>query len=367
MRIRRIGLKGLLVLPERIHAREYAINRCKMLALLLVAVGVVALATPVSAVSVSRHIGVNYLSLYQEYDTPDSRLQHDFALFAKNGINTIVISLYWYRVELSEGVYDSEFINNVTRVVKIAGRFGLSVMIDFHTLMGDSDAWSNPPYVGSGMNLVTNPRIAADYVAMVTWAVTQLRCLPNIWSYSVLNEPWYWPLASLPKSNWINLIVQLARAVKAIDSRPVTVKFVGDIFERDWAWNTTLIRSLDFLSIDAYFSVNSSYWNTWSKLRAGLGDIVQHASSLGEKVQITEFGFPTSNDAVQQAVYYRYTDFFKTLANLSGWLSWGWDSSYDPNHPSWSAIGEYSIDEHSTGTPRPAFYVLCSTGLAADG
>ena len=336
-----------------------------MLALLVVAVSVAALAIPVSAVSVPRHIGINYLTLYQKYDTPYSRLQHDFALFAKNGINTIAISLYWYRIELSEGAYDSQFISNVTRVVKIAETFGLSVMIDFHTLIGNSDAWSNPPYVGSGMNLITKPTVAADYVAMVSWAVTQLRGLPNIWAYSVLNEPWYWPLTPLSKSNWINLIVQLTRTVKAIDPKPVTVRFIGDIFERDWTWNATLIRSLDFLSINAYLSVNSSgpnYWNTWSNLRAGLGDIVQHASSLRTKVQITELGFPTPNDALQEAVYNQYSDVFKTLPNLSGWLSWGWDSSYDPNHPSWSAIGEYSIDARSTGIPRPAFYVLYSTG-----
>lgn len=353
-------LKGLLVLSKR----KGATTRRKILALLVVAIIIVALASVISTVSVSRHIGVNYLSLYHEYNTPDSRLQHDFALFTKNGFNTIVLSLYWYRVEPSEGVYDRQFINNVTRVIRIAGMFGLSVMIDFHTLVGDSEAWSNPAFVGSGMNLITQPRIAADYVAMVSWTVTQLRGLPNIWSYSVLNEPWYWPITSVAKSNWIDLIIQLTHDVKAIDPKPVTVRFIGDIFERDWAWNTTLINSIDFLSIDAYLSnsTDTISWNSWSKFKAGLGDIVQQASSLGRKVQMTEFGYSTSDDAVQEAVYSEYIGVFKYLPNVSGWLSWGWDSSYDPSSPTWTAIGEYAIDLPSTGTPRPAFYVLCTIG-----
>jgi len=352
-------------LSKRTSSRKGATPRRKLLALLVVAVIIIAFATAVDTVSVSRHIGVNYLTLYHEYNTPNSKLQHDFALFAESGINTIVISLYWYRVELAEGVYDRQFINNITRVIKIADTFGLSVMIDFHTLIGASDAWSNPVYVGSGMSLITQPQIAAAYVAMVRWTVTQLKGLPNIWAYSVLNEPWYWPIAPHGKSNWIGLIVQLTRTVKEIDSRPVTVRFIGDIFERDWAWNTTLIRSLDFLSINAYISDNSTfaiYWNNWSKLKAGLGHIVRHASSLGRKVQITEFGYATSDDAVQEAMYYEYVGFFMGLPNVSGWLSWGWDSSYDPSSPSWTAIGEYSIDLPSTGTPRPAFYVLCARG-----
>ncbi len=330
------------------------------LLVLVVVVGII-VAAAVSMNTAPKHIGVNYLSLYHEYTTPDDRLQHDFALFEKNGINTIVISLYWYRIELSQGVYDKQFINNVTRVIRIANTYGLSVMIDFHTLIGESDAWSNPNYVGVGMNLMNQTQIAVGYVAMVKWTVTQLKGLPNIWAYSLLNEPWYWPLESWRKSNWINLMVQLSQTVKGVDPKPVTVRFIGALFSRDWAWNSAMINSLDFLSINAYIDDNSNesiYWNNWNKYKTGLFDVAREASALGKPVQITEFGYSTPDDAVQEAIYREYVSVFEQTPNLIGWLSWGWDSSYDPNNPTWSAIHDYSIDVQSTGTPRPAYYVI---------
>ena len=308
------------------------------------------------------HVGVNYFSLYNEYDTPDSRLAHDFTIFQKNGINTIALPLYWYRIELSPGVYDQEFINNVARVVKIASTYGLSVLIEFHTLIGVVDLWSNPAYVGVGMNLVLQPNIATAYVAMVKWTVNQLKGLPNIWAYSVLNEPWYWPLGSSRESAWISLIGQLSQAVKSIDPRPVTVNFVGAIFDEDWTWNSKLLNSLDFISINAYLddnSTGSTYWSTWGEYEAGLNNIARNASAYGKAVQITEYGYATPDDAVQQAVYNEYVSIFKSTPNLIGWLSWGWDSSYDPNNPAWTAIGNYAIDIQSTGTPRPAYSAIC--------
>jgi hypothetical protein len=305
-------------------------------------------------------IGVNYLTLYHRYDTPQTVLDRDFSRFKTDGINTIVVALYWYRIESSQGVYNQQFINNVIRVVNVANKYGLKVMFSFHTLIGQGDAWSNPDYVGDGMNLITNSSIAAAYVAMVKWTVTQLKGLPNVWAYSVVNEPWYWPLDSWRKANWINLIVQLASTVRAIDIKPVTVRFVGALFERDWGWDPTLLSALDFISINAYIDegADNIYWNTFDELRSGLGNLTQKASALVKRVEITEFGYSTSDDALQANRYQSYTDIFKSTPNLIGWLSWGDDSSYDAGNPSWTAIGWYSIVIQSTGTPRPAYTVL---------
>ena len=331
-----------------------------VLVVLTVVIGIM-VATTFTTHPAPKHIGVNYLTLYHEYTTPESRLQHDFALFQREGINTIVVSLFWYRIEDSRGVYDQQFIDNVTRVIRIANTYGLSVLIDFHTLIGESDAWSNPNYVGVGMNLINQSQIAADYIAMVKWTVTQLKGLPNIWAYSVLNEPWYWPLDSWRELNWINLMAQLSQAVKAIDPKPVTVRFIGALFDRDWQWNPKIIQSLDFLSINAFLDDNSNesiYWDNWDKYKAGLADITRNASTLGKTVQVTEFGYSTPDDPVQESIYREYVGIFEQTPNLSGWLSWGWDSSHDPNNPTWSAIHDYSIDVQATGTPRPAYYAL---------
>lgn len=317
-----------------------------------------AMQPPTSATT--RLIGVNYLTLYHRYDTPETVLDRDFSRFKTDGINTIVIVLYWYRIESSQGVYNQQFINNVIRVANVANKYGLKVMFSFHTLIGQGDAWSNPSYVGVGMNLITNSTVATAYVTMVKWAITQLRGLPNVWAYSVVNEPWYWPLDSWRKTNWINLIVQLSGVVKTVDSRPVTARFVGALFERDWSWDSRLMSALDLISINVYVDegANNVYWNTFDEYRSGLSSLVQKAGTLGKQIEITEFGYSTSDSVLQANRYQSYIDIFKSIPDLMGWLSWGSDSSYDPGNPSWTAISSYSILVQSTGTPRAAYTVL---------
>jgi hypothetical protein len=269
--------------------------------------------------------------------------------------------IYWYRVESSQGVYNQQFINNVIRVCNVAAQYGLEVMIDFHTLIQESDAWSNPEYVGVGMNLIANSTTASSYVAMVSWTIRQLRGVPNIWSYAVLNEPWYWPLEQWRKTNWINLSVDLSRAVKAITDRPVTIRFVGALFERDWNWNSTLLGALDFISLNAYVQPEQPweiYWRTFDQYKTGLTNLAQKALSLGKPVAITEFGANTSSDSEQMEWYQKYLAIFRSTPGLMGWFTYGWDSGYDPNNPNFTQIGDYTICDRLTGTPRPAYYVL---------
>lgn len=309
----------------------------------------------------SAHIGVNYLTLYHRYDTPTETLQRDFAKFKSDGVSTIVVAVFWYRLESSRGVYNQQFLNNVIRVCNVAAQYGLEVMIDFHTLIQDSDAWSNPAYVGAGMNLITDATIASSYVAMVTWTVNQLKGVPNIWSYAVLNEPWYWPLDDWRKTNWINLMVEVSGVTRQTTGKLVTVRFVGALFERDWGWDPRIIDALDFISLNAYINDGSSRaidWKTADEYSNGLGNVVRKAAGFGKQVQITEFGSNASDDSAQADRYRTYTDIFKGTRNVIGWLSWGWDSAYDPNNPTWHACGTYSIGVQSTGTPRPAYLVL---------
>lgn len=311
--------------------------------------------------NVPRFLGVNYLSLYYYYDTPDSILNRDFARFRSNGINVIALAVTWYRVETSKGVYDQKFIDNVIHIARVANQYGIKVMIDFHTLISDSDAWSNPQYVGAASKLIFDPGIASAYVSMVKWSVSKFKVLPNIWAYSVLNEPWFWPLDDWRRTNWINLIGNLSSAVKAIDKKPITVRFVAALFERDWQWNPRLLSALDFVSLNAYLSddaTDSIYWNTFDKYQSGLLQITKKAASLGKQAIITEFGYPTPNDTLQADKYKQYVTIFKSASNLVGWLSWGYDTAYDRSNPTWSSCGAYSVVDQSTGTTRPAYNIL---------
>ncbi len=300
----------------------------------------------------AKYVGVNYVSKYNLYDTPADILNRDFAKFQADGINSIVIVVYWSRLESARGIYNQAFVNDVIRVANIANSYGIYVMIDFHTLVGDDSAWSNPDYVGVGMNLITNPDIATAYIATVSWAVIQLKSVPNIWAYSVLNEPWSSP------ADWIKLIVDLSKAVKSVDNRPVTVRFVAPLFERDFRWDSTLLAAVDFISLNAYIShegVDDVYWNTWDEYKTALASTTQKAAALGKQIVITEFGYADPNDMLQADYYRAYTEIFKSTRNLIGWLSWGWDCG---DKLSWQAIGDYAIAALVTGTPRPAYVVL---------
>ena len=300
-----------------------------------------------------KNIGVNYLTLYHFYETPQSILDRDFSRFKSDGINTIVILVFWYRVESSPGVYNQNFINNVIRVANTAGKYGIKVMIDFHTLIGDTDAWSNPQYIGVA-KLAYNETKANAYISMVKWAVTQLKDVPNIQSYSLLNEPWYWPLEDWRKANWINLAVNLSKTVKMIDSRPVTIRFVAPLFERDWGWNATLLNALDFLSMNAY----DYSWNVDGH-EGNITYLSQQASIRGKGIQITEFGESTWDDNLQTSYYKNYTHAFNsTIPKLMGWLNWGWEAEYDPNNLAWDAIGSFAINDRITRNPRPAYNEL---------
>jgi hypothetical protein len=311
--------------------------------------------------------GVNYISIYHLYNTPDTQLRQEFARFQKDGITTIAILVFWLYAESAPGVYNQPFISNVIRICRIAASYGINVMIDFHTLIGDDMKWSTPEYVGVGMNLITNATIASAYVKMVKWAVGQLKVLPNIWAYSVVNEPWYWPLDEWRKTNWINLIVDLSNTVKAIDNRPVTVRFVAPFFERDFGWDSRLLSALDFVSVNAYVWPDAPYdiyWRTFDQYRNNLASLGAKAGQLGKKMMVTEYGVDTRNDTEQVDWYQRYMEAFRSTPNLMGYLNWGWDSGYDSSNPTFATIGDgWSMVNRVTGMPRPAYDVLTKTQL----
>jgi len=305
----------------------------------------------------TRFVGVNFLTLYHLYDTTPDVLQQDFARYKAQGINTIVIVMFWYRLEPVKGAYNQQLIENVIRVANVAYNYEIKVMIDFHTLVGDGGKWSVPDYVGDAMKLSTDNKIAASYVGMVKWAIERLKKVPNIWAYSLLNEPW-----GGDYNGWTNLIVQLSSTAKKIDKRPVTARFVGPLFERSFGWNSKLLKSLDFISINAYVEKTPTlgYWNSFEEYKAGLTNIAKKAADFGKRVAVTEFGYETPDDTLQGNVYRQYVSTFSSIPNLIGWLSWGWDAGYDPKNPTFKAIGSFSIVNQATGAPRPAFYLLSS-------
>jgi len=330
---------------------------------------------------------LNYDSLYHHFDTSDEVLQRDFALFVQNHVSSISLGLYWYRIETAPGVYDDAFLSRVKHICDVAAQHGLEVMIDFHTLWGTDSTWCTPtwivdPVTGThqGLAIVRSESANLSYVNAFKHVVDYLTTagIPNLWSWAILNEPWYWGRTSsehdfvtengkTQKENFIQLMQTLATYVKSKDSRPVTVRFVNahpttttaakNIFVEDWNWDSRIFSALDFIGFNVYLPAPTD------PLYPAIDSITQAnftgCQDLTKSTWITEFGVKDDNDETQRQVYKTNLDYFSTL-ETNGVSAWVWMSEVAPSgwdqNPPFGGMNLAKID----GTARPAFYEMAS-------
>lgn len=325
-------------------------------------------------------LGLNYVSLwhfYSEEYTTDEVLHRDFTRFHNDGIEYISLSLIWYRLEGdTRGDYNDAFLDEIKRVSSIAHQHNIKVMITFHTLWNEE--WNTPayvidPYEGLRRHLaiVRSQEMREAFLDMVTHTVDYLKGTPGIDSWCVLNEPWYWPKSLPPplenvdqRENFITLFQDLSAIVKALDDRPVTIKFVSihhaettmfNIFERDWSWDGRLFEALDFISLNTYASLGMT--DEWKAITT---NNILGCSQRGKKVWFGECGF--ENDDTQVEDYRAYLHFVSTLP-VEVIIAWYWrgDTATKPGAP----VGTgYNLCQDETGAPRPAYYVFVERRLS---
>jgi len=337
--------------------------------------------------SASLYGGLNYDSLYHKYTISDAILQRDFALFRKNKIANITLSLYWYRIEPAPSIYDDVYLDNILRICSIASQYNLNVMISIHTLWGTDSLWCTPPWIvdpvtntNQGLAVVRSVSANQSYVNAFKHVVDYLTGagILNLWAWSILNEPWYWGRTSsehdfitengnTQKENFIQLMQTLSAYVKSKDSRPVTVRFVNahpitattakNIFVDDWGWDNRLFSSCDFIGFNTYIPdpadpIYSVIDNITKINFAG-------CKNLGKNTWVTEFGVNNSDDEIQRQVYKSNMDYFYTV-ETNGVTAWTWMSEVAPvgwdQNPGFGGMNLANMD----GTARPAFYEMAS-------
>ncbi|HID07744.1 MAG TPA: hypothetical protein EYP10_11435, partial [Armatimonadetes bacterium] len=284
------------------------------------------------------------------------------------------------------GFYGDAFLERVKRVIEIAHRCGLRVIVSFHTLWGKRDsAWCTPDYVKDpltgdniGLAIVRSEQLKESFIRAMTHAIERLAGTDGIWAWAILNEPWYFP-HKLPapyqhidqKEMFIDIIQRLAKVVKRVDGRPVTVRFVNmhtwrdargkarfkNIFVEDWNWDNRLFDALDFISFNAYLPSDPSIYPAFVQT---LKQNVQGCVKRGKSVFITEFGFKSDDDAIQARAYERTIAVFQQLP-LQGWLAWLWNSERELGGGAGKPGKGFNLSADVNGTPRRAYFVLAKS------
>ena len=352
--------------------------------------------------------GLNYLSLYHMYSsniTTDAILNRDFSKFRADGITVISLSLYWYRLEGSvEGDYDGVyrngnaksyygnwFLNDVKRVIQVANVHNIKVLVTFHTLWGGDGTWCTPSYVvdpvtglNVGLAIVRSLEMRQAFINMFNHTVSYLARTPGIWAWAILNEPWYWGRTGTEhdfitnngqtqKENFITLIQTLSGIVKAIDGRPVTIRFsnihenrdengtvtsLKNIFTSDWGWDQRIFDALDFIGINAYQyeEPTETLQTTWLNMTT---QNVLGCASRNKQVWITEFGGSGSNDddVTQANDYGKAISTYQNLP-IKGLIAWFWRGDSPNNNPGLPGTGYNLCANATTGEPRPAYSEL---------
>jgi hypothetical protein len=287
--------------------------------------------------------GLDYSSADWSYSESESHLRKDFQLFRDNNITLICPWLHWSKIQpTSASVYDDGFLSRIKSLCEIAYEYGIYVDIDFHSGSGSSTEYGLPRWFrGTFDNVAKDSTQKTRWINMEKHVVTYLRDVVNIRSFHLFNEPWV-PSTSL-RAAYLDLFVDTANAIRALTTKPLTIRFGSSSF-MDHGWSASTIYSfLDFVAINWYPS----------KGVTNLDDCVKVIRSHSRDVQISEYGYrrtaeTTAKDSAQNTSIARQISLFQdrkinvTLICQFGML-----------------VGEgWNIYNVAKGTPRPAFYTV---------
>jgi hypothetical protein len=315
----------------------------KGLTLLLVAlaltVPMMCLASPVNASTTVQRYGVDYSSSGWSYSDSETRLRSDFACFKQNGITLICLWLHWYKVQpRSSSSYDDAFLARVKKLCSIANEYGLLVDIDFHSGCGSYKRYGLPNWFsGTFDKVATTSTAKTQWINMEKHVVQYLSTVPNIRSWQLFNEPWA-DTSSL-QTSYRALFVETAAAVKALTSKPVTIRFGAYSFTaHKWSNWAQLYQICDYLAVN---------WYPKYQTVASLDAFVSAAKSHQKSMMITEYGADSSNDETQRA---------SVASQISMFKARGIDTALICQYGTLVTSNHYSVLNVRTGQPRPAFY-----------
>lgn len=287
--------------------------------------------------------------MYSELYTTNEVLERDFQRFKSDGLGSITLTLYWYRVESDRGNYDTRFLDEIKRVIGIADFYGLKVQVAIMTLWGEDSMWCTPEYVvdpltglNIGLAVARSDEVKQDFINMFSFTVDYLKDTEGIWCFS-LNEPWYYPYDNEVKERFIRLFQEMGEISRKADI-PFTIRFVGyhddgiyesDIFPEQWNWDKRIFDAVDFISFNIY------HW------RDCVGYNIDRCLELEKKVYISEIGNHTDMSNLLKEVVKH------DISGVMGWVWVGDTSTYDE---------KYNMCEGFSGIPNNLYYQLLSIG-----
>jgi hypothetical protein len=300
-------------------------------------------------------IGITYLSThwhYEPYYLSDAEIHRDFSLFQENGLSIVTLVSVWKYIEPLPGVYNDEALNDIIRVCRIAEEYDLEIIIDFHTMMHE-DSFTIPEWVEPRKfeQIFLNQSTRKAWLNYLNHSVSTLSKANNIHSWHMMNEP---ARSLYPETdNWacnatidefVTLWSEMKIVFKTHSSKPVSIRFGGNTFDTHFNRDPRIYTICDYISLNWYEEFCSR-----ELLRDMISDIKKHAP-----VMISEFGYETNNDMLQDEKYRDYVELF-SKTNVQCIIAWYWRADYYLGSPSGPGLG-FNLADNVEGNPRSAFY-----------
>ena len=299
--------------------------------------------------------GLNYASAYWHLDpalTTDEILHRDFRLFQDSKISLICLNVHWSYLEPSMGNYRVSYLDDVIRVCNIANQYGISVVIDFHTLMGNN-SYTIPTWVSSrAFNTVMhNSTVRQAWLNMLSFSAGYLNSVPNIHSWHMMNEPYIGSWAvQCSVDDFIQLWSDMKTAIRQHSILPVTVRLAANSVLRDFENDPRMYELFDYITL--------TWYETYYPIR-DFENLVNMIKGYGKDVTVAEWGYKTNKDPQQYSKFVTYLNLFKGL-EIKWTLAWIWRSdSASVDVP--ETIGKgWNICKNANGDPRQSFYAIAA-------
>lgn len=302
--------------------------------------------------------GLNYASTYWHFDpaiTTDEVLSRDFTLFQSGKITLICLNVHWSYLEPTMGNYRSSYLDDVIRVCNIADQYGISVIVDFHTLM-HSDSYTVPSWVSprSFNTVMQDPTVKEAWLNMLSFSAEYLTGVSNIHSWHMMNEPYIGEWAvQCNVDEFFQLWTEMKSAIRQYSPLPVSIRFGADSVMGCFNNDHRIYDLLDYITVNWYESYTPV---------SDFKSLVNNIKVYGKDVMIGEYGYSANKDQKQYDKLVTYVALFKELG-IKWTLAWMWRSDSSViNNPGTLGTG-FVLCKNSYGEPRKAFFAITAGNI----
>jgi len=304
--------------------------------------------------------GVNYqgASDFDPAKLTDEVMAQNFALFASQGIDHIIVIAYWNSLEPTAGSYNTTYVNNLKRFIKAAKLAGMNVSIDTHCHMTGTNL---PVWVGQGGNGQRNMSnifyyalVLERFLALHEWLAQQLVGDYQVYSMQAWNEPY--PVSGETTDQFLDIFEQIRAKWIAHNAAPFTIRTA--IPQVVWFTNSPedadrFFAVCDYVNINFY--PNKYAGHTFANLLTALTRIDAEPKDW----MFGEFGYSSSNDTTQyNGMLAAITDTTEEITDAGNSMPL-WNNIWIWCDANPEAIGYWNVC-NTDNSPRPAFALIVS-------